>query len=305
MKTMDRARRRWQRRRSTRVPPVGERAGAYCAALSRYARACSTSASKSAASSPASGCHWTPTAKRSDGSSTASSVPSAAHADSTSPSPTRPSALVVVGSHLGARDRRSTPSRDPSLTSTGCTANSPRHLLVIVVPDLLGQVLDEVSPTRDVQQLESAADRERRQVALERRLQQRQLARVATRLRRVRLRVRVCSVACRIDVGTSGEHDSVERVERLLDVLLGRRDDEGTSARLLDRVDVRERDERGRKVPYPPARLLGVRRDPDDAASCRLRLHDPECAVCALERVAVSGLAAHTKDAHGLAVETP
>lgn len=56
----------------------------------RYPRACSTSAVKSAASSPASGCQSTPSAKRFVGSSSASSVPSTAYAVGTSPSPRRP-----------------------------------------------------------------------------------------------------------------------------------------------------------------------------------------------------------------------
>ena len=38
----------------------------------------------------------------------------------------------------------------------------------------------------------------------------------------------------------------------------------GASARALDRVDVRERHERGRHVPDPPARILRVRGDSDD-----------------------------------------
>ena len=119
-------------------------------------------------------------------------------------------------------------------------------------------------PTRDVQELEPAADRERRHVALERRAQERHLARVAPRLGRVGLRVGVGAVVRRVDVRTAREDDAVEGVERLLDVFLGRRDDDGTPAGALDRIDVRERDERRGELPDSPARLLGVRRDPDD-----------------------------------------
>ena len=54
--------------------------------------------------------------------------------------------------------------------------------------------------------------------------EERHLAGVAARLRRVGLGMRLGSVPRRIDVGAAGEHDPVERVERLLDVLLGRRD---------------------------------------------------------------------------------
>ena len=42
------------------APPARTRVRAYCVRAARYSRACSTSASKSAASSPASGCHCTP-----------------------------------------------------------------------------------------------------------------------------------------------------------------------------------------------------------------------------------------------------
>ena len=132
-----------------------------------------------------------------------------------------------------------------------------------VVPGLFGKVLDEISTARDVQQLESTADGEGRHVALERRTEQGHLAGIPARLRRVGLRVRLRAVARRIDVRASGEDDAVERVERLLDVLLGRRDDQGTTPRPLDRIDVRERHEGGRKHPDPPTRLLGVRRDSD------------------------------------------
>ena len=139
-----------------------------------------------------------------------------------------------------------------------------RHLLVDVVPDSFGKVLHEVAATGDVQELEAAADRERRHVTLERRLQERQLTRVPTGLRRIGLRVGVGPVARGIDVGAAREDDPVERVERLLDVLLGRRNDERTPSGLLDRVDVCERDERGGQMPHAPARVLRVRGDPDD-----------------------------------------
>ena len=42
------------------------------------------------------------------------------------------------------------------------------HFAMALVPDRLGQVLDEVAAAGDVQELEAAADRERRHVALER-----------------------------------------------------------------------------------------------------------------------------------------
>ena len=80
------------------------------AADARYSRASSTSVSNSAASSPASGCHCTPTAKRRDGSSTPSSVPSPAHARLDEPLPQPPDALVVVRRDVGRAARPSTPA---------------------------------------------------------------------------------------------------------------------------------------------------------------------------------------------------
>ena len=140
------------------------------------------------------------------------------------------------------------------------------RLAVAFVPDLLGQVLDEVAATEDVQQLEAAADRERRQVALERRLEQAQLAGVAVRLRGIGRRVPVGAVVGRVDVDAAREDDPVEHVERLLDGVLARRHDERAAAGLLDRVDVVERDERGRQLPGAPTRGLRVRGDADDRA---------------------------------------
>ena len=211
-------------------------------------------------------------------------------------------ALVVVRRHVGARSHDRAEPR-AVLDLDRMHGELARHLLVDVVPDGLGKVLHEVAAAGDVQELEAAADRERRHVALERRLQERQLTRVTTGLRRVGLRVGIGPVARGIDVGAAREHDPVERVERLLDVLLGRRDDERTTSCALDRVDVGERDERGGQVPHAPARVLRVRRDPDDrphAASVSTIQSVPSAHVIARP---VGRLAAHAKDAHGLAVE--
>ena len=75
-----------------------------------------------------------------------------------------------------------------------------RDLLVLVVAHLFGEVLDEVSPARDVQQLDATTHRERRQITLERRAQKGHLARVASRLGLVRLGMRVGPVQRRIDI---------------------------------------------------------------------------------------------------------
>src|SRR5688500_15936348 len=128
-----------------REPTSGEAPAPYTVRDARNARACSTSASKSAASSPASGCHCTPTANRSDGSSTASSVPSSAHAVSIRPSPSRPrpwwwcDVTSEPAPTIAAR-------RDPSFTSTGCTANSPGTLLWTSFPTASGRCCTRSPP---------------------------------------------------------------------------------------------------------------------------------------------------------------
>ena len=96
------------------------------------------------------------------------------------------------------------------------------RLAMTLVPDLLGQVLDEVAAASDVQQLEAAADRERRQVALERAREQRELAGVAVGLRRIGRRVTLGAVGRGVDVDAAGEDDPVEHVERVVDVLVRR-----------------------------------------------------------------------------------
>src|SRR5437667_5662688 len=50
-----------------------------------------------------------------------------------------------------------------------------RRVLVLLVADDLREVLDEIPAARDVQHLRAPADREHRQVALERRLEEREL----------------------------------------------------------------------------------------------------------------------------------
>ena len=140
------------------------------------------------------------------------------------------------------------------------------RLAVALVPDLVGKVLDEVTAAEDIEELEAAADRERRQIALERGLEQRELAGIAVGLRRVGRGMTVGAVAGRVDVDPAREDDPVEDVERLLDRLVARRDDERPPAGLLDRLDVVERDERRRQLPRTPLRGLGVGGDADDRA---------------------------------------
>ena len=109
-----------------------------------------------------------------------------------------------------------------------------------LVTDLLGEMLDEVAAAKHVQELEAAADRERRQVALERRLEEPQLACIAVGLGRVGRRMPVGAVVRRVDVDAAREDDPVEHVERLLDRVLARRHDERPAPGLLDGLDVVE-----------------------------------------------------------------
>ena len=94
--------------------------------------------SKSAPSSPSSGCHRTPSAKRCAGSSTASIVPSSAHAVATSPSPTRPNPwwwLDLTGTR-SPDDRTEARAR---LNPTSWSENSPRRSLCRSSPTTSGR----------------------------------------------------------------------------------------------------------------------------------------------------------------------
>src|SRR6476646_8859014 len=110
--------------------------------------------------------------------------------------------LMVVRGHLGGRSDNLTQPRS-LLHLDRVDGELARDLLVVVVSDLLWEVLDQVSPTRDVQELEPAADRERRHVALERGVQERDLSGVPPCLRRVRFGMRLCPVVRRVDVDTT------------------------------------------------------------------------------------------------------
>ena len=157
----------------------------------------------------------------STGSSSASSVPSSAHADSTSPSPTVPNPWWWCDL-TGARSPSSVPSAAAVLHLDLVVGEHPGRVLVLLVADDLGQVLDEIAAARDVQHLRAAAHREHRHVALERRVEQRELAAVS--LRRVPI-VSGCAswpYSAGSMSAAAGEEDPVERVERLLDPLVAR-----------------------------------------------------------------------------------
>ena len=138
------------------------------------------------------------------------------------------------------------------------------HLAVLLVPHDLGQVLDDVAAAGDVEHLEATADREHRQLARERGLEQRELAAVALGVRARRLRMRLRAVLVGLQVVAAGEDQPVERVEHLVDPVLVGRHEHRPPAGPLDGADVVVRDERGLDLPpVAPGRGLDVRRDAD------------------------------------------
>ena len=149
---------------------------------SRAAAASCTSAAISCEVGSASGCHWTPSAKRRSGSSIASgSSSSVLQPRRDQPLPQLRDALVVVGLGRvvdlarGARGQRAVGQPDVVVGAV----EGARHAAVVLVADVVGQVLDQRPPARDVHQLHPAADAEQRDVALERAARQRDLEVVA------------------------------------------------------------------------------------------------------------------------------
>ena len=140
----------------------------------------------------------------------------------------------------------------------------PEHLTVAVVADGVREVLHEVPAADDVEELEAAADRERRDVALQRAAEQRHLAGVAVSLRRVGPLVPLGAVGLGADVDAAREDDAVEDIERVVHPVDGRRDDERAAPGPLDRLDVVVGDECRRELPRAPPRGLRVRGDADD-----------------------------------------
>ena len=215
-----------------------------------YARACSTSASKSAASSAGLRVPLDADDEAARRILERLERPVVGPRRLHEPVADAPDRLVVVRGHvrLLAHDRGKPRAR---LHLDGMVRELAGNLLVHVVADLLGQVLDEVAATRDVQELETAADRQRRHVPLQRRVEQRELPGVAARVRGIGLGVRLGAVELGVDVGAAREDHGVDRVERLLDPFLARRNQNGASAGSLDGLDVGEWNESRRHVPHP------------------------------------------------------
>ena len=139
-----------------------------------------------------------------------------------------------------------------------------RRVLVLVVPDDVREVLDEVAAEADVEDLAAAADREDRHVALERRVEQSQLGAVALLEHALRLGMRVVAVGAGTEVGATGEDDPVEHLQRLLDPVVARRHQQRPPAGALDRAHVIRRNERRLLLPGAECGQLDVGRDADD-----------------------------------------
>jgi hypothetical protein len=143
----------------------------------------------------------------------------------------------------------------------------PRRGAVAVVPDDVGQMLGQGTAADDRQQLHAPADAQQRKVPVQRRAHEGQLRCVPLGPQPGRLRVRLLAVQLRVEVGTSGEHDSVQALEDRV-VRRGRRwQDHCPAAGGFDAFDVAEGQHHGGQVPHAPARLLDVRRDADHRPS--------------------------------------
>ena len=118
------------------------------------------------------------------------------------------------------------------------------RLLVPLVPDEVRQVLDQVAAERDVQHLRAAADREHRQVALERGREERELGPVA--LGTIPF-VSACG-SCPYRSGSRSEPPEKIRPSSASSVssiaVLGRRHEQRPAARTLDAEHVALRHER-------------------------------------------------------------
>ena len=112
----------------------------------------------------------------------------------------------------------------PGTRSTSWSAKiAGRVVLVLLVADDVGKVLDEIAAAGDVQHLAPSADGEHRHVAIERSLEQRELGVVPLPRDAERLLVRLLAVELGIEVRAAGEDEPVEPVESLVDRVVGRR----------------------------------------------------------------------------------
>ena len=250
--------------------PVAARCADISAEPLRAAAASATSAAIRRLRSSASGCHWTPSAKRRSGASKASGSSSIDDQPVTSkPSPTRSTPWwwwdFVPWTTSPAVRAASEPSVQADVV-VGAVEGA-RDAPVLVVAVALGQVLQQRAAGGDVHDLHPAADAQQRQVALERAAGERDLEVVALGHRAAGLRVGLLPVGRGVDVGAAGEDQPVEQVEDRVGLVLERlvgRQHERDPAGALDGVDVGARQQVGLLVPHAPARALERGADADD-----------------------------------------
>src|SRR4051812_15740445 len=168
----------------------------------------------------------------------------------------------VVDLAGGARGERAVGEAHPVVRPV----EGARDAAVVLVADVVGQVLDQRAPARDVHELHPAADAQQRDVALERPARERDLELVALRPGALRGRMRRLAVGRGVDVGPAREDEPVEDVEQLVGILhrpwIGRQHERET-ARALDRVDVGAVEQVRLGVPHRPARALESGADAD------------------------------------------
>ena len=155
----------------------------------------------------------------------------------------------------------------------GYLAELARKRLVEVRPELVGQVLDEVPAQPDVQDLHPSTDREDRQVAAERGVEECELELVAGRIGPCAPGVGGLPVAAGLDVAAADQHERVEIRHQPgeADRCAGRepelrRDEQRLTTGGGHQVEVRTGDQRRVAFPRPPRGDLPVHRHPDEGA---------------------------------------
>ncbi len=148
-----------------------------------------------------------------------------------------------------------------------------RRSAMLLVPEQVGQVLEQRAAERDIEYLHSAADAEHRQIALDRAADQRDLGLVSLRNDALGRRVGLGAVHSRIDIVAAGEDQPVDPVKDLggvfYDLRVGR-DHDRQSAGALDRVDVGVREQRRGPAPDAPCRVDALGADSDHGTAHRL-----------------------------------
>ena len=266
------------------------------------ASAAATRAPNSRGSPVSSGCHCTPTANpRGSGvpaevaSSTASTVPSAAHAVAASPWPSRSIAWwwcvatsIQCPSAAGQPECRRPrapgwwpfPARAPAAGSSGVEnaadqsggadadrvpAEAIGDAGMLLVPDDVREVLVQRPAPDDAEQLHAAADGQQRQPRLQRAVDHGQFPGVALGVGCPGRRVHGGAVPGRIDVAAARHHQAVEVGHGeggLRGGAAGRQQDRPAAAAAY-RVHVRARQDGGRCRPVAPLGDVVVGRDAD------------------------------------------